>query len=73
MGCACTAVCDCLAFFDCLSPGSAVILLLPLLEAGIGAGLTTDFSAGRALTVVGWFSDVVDGCFVTVVVFEFAI
>lgn len=39
----------------------------------MGAGLTKDFSAGGALTVVVWFSDVVDGCFVTVVVFEFAI
>ena len=33
----------------------------------------TGFSVGRALTFVDCFNDVVDDCFVTVVVFEFEI
>jgi hypothetical protein len=67
------AICDCVAFFECVSSESAVILPLPFVVAGTGAGLMTGFSAGGALTFVVWFSDAVDGCFVMAVVFKFVI
>jgi hypothetical protein len=63
----------CAIFFDWVSSDSAVILPLPFVEEGTGAGLMTGFSAGGALAFVVWFSDVVDGFFAMAVVFEFVI